>query len=44
MTSKSKGKSTGQRESVFGSIRNELRKTHFQLGNDSKCYTCNLLK
>jgi len=33
----SKGKTNqGSRESAFGSIRNELRKTHFNLGNDSK--------
>lgn len=31
-----KNKLIGQRESVFGNIRNELRKTHFQLGNNRK--------
>lgn len=29
-----KGKSNTQRENVFGNIQQELRKTHFQLGND----------
>ena len=35
----SKNKSQmGSKESVSGTIRNELRKTHFHLGNDSKIY------
>lgn len=36
MQNKNRNKSNGQRDTAFGSIRNELRKTHFNLGNDSK--------